>query len=322
MPDSVETYAGVWTPWWAGKSQTAKSMTVLPEAVDAATMQTAAGLDWEVGKKPVFVVGEHPNRVPGWNAIQRETDGAVFGMVRDGYHLFQNTEGFDALGFLLEEADLSFLTAGSLFEGAFCWALAKVGEFTVRGDGSKFEDYLLGHWGHDGKHAFTVAPTVVRVVCANTVSAALQGARSKIAIRHSFNMDERIVQARTALDIHRKYIEILKDVLDDLSRRPMTYEEVSKFTEDLLPVNPDVERPYRTESERAQILLLFAGSTTLDGVAPTAYRAYQCVAEYADHIKVVNTTKTATSEDRRALSIIEGTAASLKTSALRLLVKA
>lgn len=320
--DRVETYAGVWTPWWAGKSETAKSMTVLAAATDAATMQTAAGLDWLVEKRPVFVMGDHFARVPGWNAIQRETDGAVFGMVRDGYHIFQNTEGFESLRILLSEANLDYLTAGSLFGGAFCWALAKVGEFTVRGDGSKFEDHLLAYWGHDGKHGYTVAPTAVRVVCANTVSAALEGTRSRVTIKHAPNMDARIEQARLALDIHRQYVSDLKTVLDDLSQRPMSYEEVIKFTEALLPVNPDVERPYRTESERAQIMLLFHNGPTLEGVQNTAYRAYQAVAEYVDHVKVVNTTKTGSSDDRRALSIIDGAAANMKERAIKMLVKA
>jgi phage/plasmid-like protein (TIGR03299 family) len=322
MPDMVETFAGVWTPWWAGISPTAKSMNILAGPVSGAEMQTAAGLDWLVSKQPAFVTGEHAGRIPGWNAVQRETDGAIFGMVKDTYHLFQNTEGFANMEVLLAEGDLDFLTGGSLFGGAFVWALAKAGEFYVHGDGSPYADYILGMWGHDGRHGFTLASTDVRVVCWNTASAAVAGAKDKVTIRHTPNMASRVEAARKALDIHAKYVETLQAVLTDLSKRPMTIDEVTNFTVSLLPANPDVERAFRTEAERKAIVDLFSGSATLDGVANTAYRAYQAVAEYTDHVKDYRTTKTGSALDRQAMSIIDGPAADLKATAIRLLVKA
>ena len=157
MPDMVETYAGVWTPWWEGISPTAKSNQHLDGPVDAVTMQTAAGLDWLVSKQPAFVTGEHAGRIPGWNAVQRNTDGAIFGLVKDSYHLFQNNEGFENMDVLAKEGGLDYLTGGALFGGAFVWALAKAGEFFIHGDGSAYEDYILGMWGHDGRHGFTLA---------------------------------------------------------------------------------------------------------------------------------------------------------------------
>lgn len=322
MSDAVETYAGLFKPWWEGISTTAKSSKVLTGPVDADTMEEAAGLKWGVSKQPAFVTGEHAQRIKGWNAVQRDTDGSIYGLVKDTYHLFQNHDGFESMAVLLKEGDLQHASAGSLFGGAFCWALAKVGEFYIHGDGSPYEDYLLGYWGHDGRHGFTLASTDVRVVCANTASAAVGGSKHKVTIRHTPNMTARVEAAHKALDLHAKYVETLQAVLTDLTRRPMTLEEVTNFTVALLPSNPDVEHAFRTEAERQAILALYANSTSLEGVAPTAYRAYQSVTEYLDHVKDVRTTKTASGSDRRAMSIIEGPADALKATALRLLVKA
>jgi hypothetical protein len=102
----------------------------------------------------------------------------------------------------------------------------------------------------------------------------------------------------------------------------MTTPEVTNFTVKLLPANPDVEHAYRTEADRLAIVNLFQASPTLVGVAPTAYRAYQATTEWLDHVKVVKDTKTEKASDRRALSIIEGGAADLKATALKLLAKA
>jgi phage/plasmid-like protein (TIGR03299 family) len=323
MSDAVETYAGEFKPWWAGISPTAKSMKVLTGPVDADTMEREAGLDWTVSKQPAFVTGEHAQRIKGWNAVQRDTDGSIFGLVKDTYHLFQNHDGFESMAVLLAEGDLLHASAGSLFGGAFAWALAKVGEFYIHGDGSPYEDYLLGYWGHDGRHGFTLASTDVRVVCANTASAAIGGAKHKVTIRHTPNMTARVEDAHKALDLHAKYIEKLQAVLTDLSRRPMTVDEVLNFTVALLPSNPDVEHAFRTEAERKAIADLFSSDTaTFAGLDFTAYRAYQAVTQYADHTKDVRTTKTASGADRLAFSIIDGPADALKATALRLLVKA
>lgn len=322
MSDAVETYAGLWNPWWDGISTTVKSKTILAEAVNAESMRKAAGLDWEIMKQPAFVTGEHAGRIPGWNAVQRKTDGAIFGMVSDSYRLFQNEEGFEFLEALMQQGNVEYVSGGALFGGAFAWALAKVDEFTVHGDDSPYADYLLGYWGHDGRHGFTVADTAVRVVCANTATAAIAGSKNKVTIRHTANMEARLAAARKTLDIHSEYSKRLQKVLADLAKRPMTTPEVTNFTVKLLPANPDVEHAYRTEADRLAIVNLFQASPTLVGVAPTAYRAYQATTEWLDHVKVVKDTKTEKASDRRALSIIEGGAADLKATALKLLAKA
>jgi phage/plasmid-like protein (TIGR03299 family) len=297
-------------------------MNVLTGPVSGEEMLTAAGLDWTVSKQPIFVTGTNARRIPGWNALQRDTDGSVYGLVKDGYRIFQNIEGFDFLEALLSESHPESLSAGSLFGGALCWALLKVGAFNVRGDDSPYNDYLLGLWGHDGRHGFTIASTDVRVVCWNTASAAMGGAKDKITIRHTANMGERVDQARKALDIHDKYVEQLQSILNGLTTRPMSINDVRAYTLELMPDNPKAETPYRAAEERDSIVSLFANSQSLTGVPNTAYRAYQATTEFADHVRTVRTTKTATGDDRRAASIIEGRAASLKSAAIRLLVKA
>lgn len=325
MPDQVETYAGTGdTPWWADMSPTARSMRVLPGAsVDLGTLQREADLLWAVSKQPAFVTGEHARRIPGWNAVQRATDGSVFGMVKDTYHLFQNDEGFAFAQAVLGEADAQGLTAGSLFGGAQVWVLVKLdGTIWVRGDGSPLDNYLLATWGHDGRHALTLADTTVRVVCSNTQTAALKGARAKYTIRHTPGMSGKVEQARKALDIHSAYVQQLTAVLNDLAARPMTLAEVTKFTEVLLPKNPDVDKAYRTMAERDGIVALWQNSASIVDLPETAYRTFQAVTEYLDHGKVVRATKTATADDRRAASIIDGPAYAVKSRALALLVKA
>jgi phage/plasmid-like protein (TIGR03299 family) len=325
MPDAVETYAGVGAePWWLGSSLTAKSAEVLPgESVDIDTLRVAAGLDWTVSKQPAFVTGNHARRIAGWNAVQRDTDGAIYGLVKDTYHLFQNEEAFAFVKALLAETDPEGLTAGALYGGAIGWVQVKLpGDIYVKGDGSPLADYLLGTWGHTGRHGLTWADVLIRVVCANTQSAALKGAKHKYTVRHTPGMAGKVEEVRKALDIHAKYREVLGATLNDLAERRMSLAELMAFTEVLLPKNPDVDKAYRTEAERAGIVALWQNSETITGLPETAYRAYQAVTQYLDHEKVYRATKTATAADRRVEAITDGSAYTLKSKALALLVTA
>ena len=77
----------------------------------------------------------------------------------------------------------------------------------------------------------------------------------------------------------------------------------------------------RTEARDA-IAGLFTNSKTLVGVPNSAYRAYQAVAEYADHfrpLRIGADTPTEVAADRRFRSITEGPAAEMKARALELL---
>jgi phage/plasmid-like protein (TIGR03299 family) len=327
MPDMVETYAGTGVaPWWAGISPTARKMQLLAgETATWEEISVAADITWGVSKQPLLIAGPHPRVVPDYRAIQRD-DGVITGVVKDTYHLFQNLEGGEFAKALLTAHPgyiVGFLTAGSLYSGKVVFALAKVDrEIHVRGDGSPLTDYLLATWGHDGRHGLTAADTMIRVVCANTLTGALATAKDKITIRHTANMNTRVEEAKRALDIHAKYVDVLEHTLNDLTRRPMTLDEVTAFTVALLPANPEVEHAYKTEADRRAILDLFTSGPNMRDLPFTAYRAYNAVTEWTDHGKAYRTTKTGTASDRNALSIIEGSAYSLKADALKLLVKA
>lgn len=321
----VETYAGVGAePWWAGSNLTARSMDVLPgDHVPLQRLMAAADLDWTVSKQPLFVTGDHAQRVKSWNAVQRDSDGSIYGLVKDSYRAFQNGEAATFVQAILGQTSAQGLTAGSLFGGAICWVQVKLDRtIWVKGDDSPLDDYLLASWGHDGRHGFTCADCTLRVVCANTQSAALRGASAKYTVRHTPGMAGKVEEVRRALDIHERYVEALGITLNSLAERPMNIAELRAFTEELLPKNPDVDKAYRTEAERASIVALWQNSESITGLPETAYRAYQAVTQYLDHEKVYRPTKTAAADDRRAMSIIDGSAYALKSTALALLAKA
>lgn len=335
-----ETYFGPAErmPWW--DPSRARNAVFLDRDLRGDEVLAAAGLDWTVSKRPQFFGDDpgamnmprldgvepillNPQRSGRWMANVRDTDNAFLGPVMPGFRVFQNDE-LRALGDeLLGRGGAYYHTGGSLYDGKIVWLLAKFDKaIHVKGDGSPIEDYLALINGHDGRHGCTAASTMTRIWCGNTCEQALKGSPDKITLRHTSGMDGRTEQIRRVLDLHVQHRENLETFLNSLADRPMTIDEVRAYTVALIPENPTVKNPIRTQAKRDLIADLFTNSPTLDGVPQTAYRAYQATVEAADQYMRYPDTKLAKAADRLATAVIEGPAYALKTAAVRLLATA
>ena len=323
MPDMVETYAGP-RAWWEGKSPTVKSRTLLEEGklLNKVDMIAASGLDWTVSTQPVFVTGDHAQQVKGYRAIVRDTDGSVFGIVSDTYHPIQNDVVFDLPERVIDESDTAhFETAGSLFGGKIVWSLLSLAEkdsIRIAGDPSPYNLRMLVSTGHDGRHALRADTVLERVLCANTLKIAQEGAKDSISLKHTSGAEWRIGEVRNALRISFDYLETFERVAAELQAVALTHADVNAFLEVLIPLPPDAETSVRIENQRDAIRSLYTSSDNLDGIGQNGYRMLQAVAEWTDHERSFG--KRDGAEDRRTLSILEGSAYALKTKAVKLLV--
>ena len=225
---------------------------------------------------------------------------------------------------VLDDSGAKYETAGVLAGGRLVWALARLPESVqINGDNSETLLYLLGFAGHDGRHGFTLKPTPIRVVCQNTANAALDGDEAQYVIRHTRYADRRIGEIRKALRLSFAYNESWVDTMNRLAGERMTSKAFTAFTEKLVPVKADPSDPDQVQDNRARTALadLWSSSPTLDGVDQNKYRAFQVVAEYADHVRPFRSSRNANVLDNRAISILTGNSARMKDRALALLTK-
>lgn len=326
-----ESYAGPKT-WWADTATVDDAVFLAEgERLTGEDMMRAAGLDWQVRTEPEFFyrrVGQTADgyiteaaEVPNRRAIVRDSDEKVLGSATKVYHPIQNSVLFEVGDTVLDLTEAHWETAGSLYGGKLVWALARIDkDLYIKGDESPIRDFIHLFQGHDGVHPLVVGESMVRVVCGNTQRMSMDGMTGQFRILHTANADRRIAEVKAALDIRSKYIETFVAKMNDLTERPMTIEDVKRFTVELLPTNPDVERPFKTLAMRESIESLFANSVTLADVPLTAYRAFQSVTEFADQYRSYG--KNGQAADKRALAIIEGSAYNMKSRALALLAKA
>jgi phage/plasmid-like protein (TIGR03299 family) len=193
MPAEVESMMYVareGTPWHG-------LGTALDHVPTAREAIVAAGLDWTVELKPVYVEGR---MVPDHKAIVRSTDHQIFGFCGKVYTPIQNRDSFNFFDAIVGEGLAVYHTAGSLFNGKKIWILAKLpNSFSIAGE--EIQGYICLTTSHDGSTPFNMFNTEIRVVCANTLKMAVSKALNHFYARHTTNFASRLDAARETLGL-------------------------------------------------------------------------------------------------------------------------
>jgi phage/plasmid-like protein (TIGR03299 family) len=300
-----------------------------PESIEDALQK--AGLEWGVSKGDVLVVKTPERRYPCevcegsgkslmYNAITcgecngegerivpaeivpatefkanvREDTGDILGIVSNDYKIVPNKDAFKFMDSLIG-SDLHFETAGSLQGGRKVWVLAKVPEYIEVG-GDQVGNYLYVANSHDGSMAVTASVTPVRIVCANTLGAALRrsdvNAQRTFKFRHTGNLQNKFDEARKVMGITINYAEQFKVLGDRLAQQHMGAAQFDqKVVKPLLGLDKreDLGKRALTHRENAREVILgtfggygLAGDTT--GNSPnTKWCAWNAIGEYADY---------------------------------------
>jgi len=244
MAHEVETmaYAGE-VPWHGLGVPVRDDMT--PEE-----MLKAAQLDWTVSKRPAYTIDG-----PSWNDnvgilnaeghhfIVRDTDNKVFSACGDDYVPFQNADTFKFFKKFVSAGQMKMETAGSLKEGQDIWGLAKLEMSFELPGGDKVEGYLLINSPHVAGKALTIMFTPVRVVCANTMSLALNTEGKRFRVLHLQAFDQDIMDAaEEALGISEVKMKEFQEQTEFLASKPAKPVIVQNYVAELFQPSLLIER--------------------------------------------------------------------------------
>lgn len=276
-----------------------------PTSIDEALDK--AGLGWKVTHGDVLVVktpgwtddfgSSHPAELipaKGFKANLREDTGEVLGIVSDEYEVVDNRDAFRFLDALIG-SELHFETAGSLWGGRRVWVLARLPEYIELG-GDLSVTYVYVANSHDGSMAVSAAATPIRIVCANTLGAALRqaehgtNAQRTFRFRHTGDLQVKFAEARQVLGMMINYQKEFKELADRLALQPISERALEHgVLRHLWVVDEDMGKRARENRERTieHVLAIFrgrgiAGDTT--GNSPgTKWTAFNAIAEHLDH---------------------------------------
>ncbi len=281
------------------------------------TWTREAGLNYSVLESPVLFNTEAasaPQEFKGRKVLHRSDTGAALAVVSDGYHVVQPADVMAFFGKLVDIGGFEMETAGALSYGRRIWALAKVNQGADIVEGDTVRPYVLLGTSYDGTMATVAKFTSIRVVCNNTITAALNRENSgTVRVLHSerFNADAVRLELGIVSDSWERFLVQSRK----LSGHAMPKEEADNFVQTLL--KPYNAGPLPVEETRAykRIMGLFNGAAIgadIPGVAGTRWAMLNAVTELVDHER-------GRSANTRMESAWFGTGAAIKNRALELL---
>jgi phage/plasmid-like protein (TIGR03299 family) len=284
-----------------GKAAWHKLGTVLDNTLPAREAFKLANADWEVQAAPIYT--SDMLEIPGHKAITRMDNGTVLSVQKDSYTVVQNEQLIRIAEALHEDAAMDAVVV--LSEGRKVAFTAKInnaeGE-VVKGD--EINQYLVGCTSHDGTVAFQIMFSPIRVVCQNTLSAALGRAAAgnkakKFSIRHTANANTLIKHLPSMINMQRQQFTGGLEELKAMAAKPCTETQFRQYCQqvfaDQLEGFTNDSRGDKTTARPKQLEDLsawdavankFAGEGIgfdIPGVQGTMWGAYQAITEYFSH---------------------------------------
>jgi phage/plasmid-like protein (TIGR03299 family) len=256
------------------------------KAFDAKTALELGGLDFTVEKAKIACADTRAV-IPDRFAIRRTDTKDVLGIVTDFYQPLQNREAFAFFDGVFGKDKARYEVAGALGKGERVWLLAKLpGDFSIIGTDT-LEKFLLLTNGHDTSEAVRARFTPIRVVCQNTLNAALSGVQSEVRVQHIGDVKGKLEIAGKLLKAAGIYYTEVQTVFRGFVRKQLNAKAVRGYAlqviagdnskeEDLSPIG-------RKSLDRIVDLHDGGRGSKLKGVRGTLWGAYNAVAEYVDH---------------------------------------
>ena len=301
MAHQIETIAWTNEKPWHGLG------TKLDKAPSVEGMLTAAGLDWEVSRQPMFT--SDGQEIPGFAALRRSSDNKVLDVVGSRYQPVQNAEAFSFFNEFVKAGKATMETAGSLRGGQLVWGLANLKqEFEVT-KGDKVKGYLLCVSPHQQGKSLIFRTTTVRVVCNNTLTLALKSKGHVHRVSHAAKFTDKTIEAaKEALGVAREQVAEFEANAKALHSKKLSKQAAIELLAPIFKCTAE-------EMSKPMEMVMQAYEYAPGQEPGTGWAAINAVTYWADHMA----SRTA---DKRLFNTWLGKTANIKEQALKVLLEA
>lgn len=325
---------------WHGLGNALTAAPTIQEAI------IASGTNWEAELVATLIMdGNNVVDVPNCFAVRRMDTRQVIGVVGSRYQIYPNSVMWEFIKKFQEQSGIELETAGTLRNGATTWVLAKTKNSRLKYlSGDVVEEYFLFRNSFDGTTPIQVMFTMIRVVCNNTLTMAIRGARNLFNVRHTANAEEQIKQVQKALGLQHMYINEADKIIQELIKKTVSATEtVDILNEKIFPMPTKIiqtvgadNQPVHTLKDATQhaitartnkinrvLELVETGAgTDIPGVRGSLWGIYNAITEYVDHDKTIKSAKRRNALEGKFENAFFGTGATFKADALDLLLAA
>jgi len=299
--NAMMAYAGE-TPWHGlGKA--------VPADLSPEQMLKAAGLDWNVEKHATFFTKGDEQFQTDKYALVRSSDNSVLDVVSADWKPVQNQEAFEFFSDYVHAGDMEMHTAGSLKNGQIVWALAKVKDSFELFGGDRIDSFLMFTNPHKWGQSIDVRFTPIRVVCNNTLTAALNAdSKNAVKVNHRSVFDPEDV--KTTLGIASDQLRKYKMQAEFLGKKRYKQDKIKDYFKEIFPVLTQKENSKKDMSKMAQVAMSVVDTQPGAEFAKGSWwQAFNAVTFLVDH-------KVGRSQESRLTSSWFGLNRNLKQKAL------
>lgn len=264
-----------------------------------------AGLDYEVVKEDLYTTSfnsdgramDFNKRVKTHHATIRKDTGDILGVVGKDYEIVQNVEAFGFFDAIVGGEGIQYETAGALGNGEKIFITAKLPNYIKVGREDLIEQYLFLTTSHDGYGSITAAFTPVRVVCQNTLNAALKNHSNCIKIRHTANAKDRLEQAHHLMGITNTLSQQLETIFNRWTTQRITDPEVKKLIQQAMCPNKEVynnliagkddelSTAFKNICDNAFAYAMSNPTQTMDTTRGSLFGSYNAVTGYFQNVR-------------------------------------
>ena len=171
-------------------------------------------------------------------AVVRTDSERLLGVVSRQYEIVQNDSLLRMAEFIREEVDMDCVIV--LSDGAkVCFTATLRGAETDIVPGDTVKRRIVGYLGHDGKTGCGAKFTNIRVVCQNTLTAALTGSGAHSSIHHKAGANNNFDALISSIDVARQDFVTECELMREFSRRSMGINAFSEFINEVYIVEED-----------------------------------------------------------------------------------
>lgn len=183
----------------------------------------------DIRKGNAFLKDNKMYRVCPNNYTTYRTDYNIpLGSVKNKYTIVQNKDAFNFFDDAIGKDKAIWQTAGAWGNGERVFVSAKLPEnILVKGD--PVDTYLVFTNSHDGSSGVKILFTPIRVICRNTLNAAIRSAKNFVTFRHTNQVHNKIALAQEVLGISKIYAQDTQEVYNELANIKMNDDQVIEY---------------------------------------------------------------------------------------------
>lgn len=296
MAHGIELTNGRANMAYTGKTPWHELGQSIEQAFTAETALVEANLDWEVEVAPLYhkdpdaYVSDGMIESTKGKVVRRTDTGDELGVVGPSYSPLQNRDAFSFFDGVFGEGNARYETAGYLGKGERMWLLAKMSDNNPMEiiPGDVVDKYLLLTNDHTGSHAVLGSFTPIRVVCNNTLTAAVRDVikgGNTVRVKHVGDVVDRLNFAGKVMAQAGVFYDEVKNLFQAFAKKQLNGEQTRTYIHRSLFDDNKETKSRTTKVDEVEGLMHTGRGSDISGVRGTVWGAYNAVTEYLDHHK-------------------------------------